>query len=268
MSGVDPKDSADSGNIADDETPGFRQNRVTSQAYGLMPALDFDGDYGRTYQTSIRLSVPGYDTLHEIALAAVTMTSPQAQRILVVGSGPGEDMPSLLEACPRATFMVLEPSEQMLAFCKKSIAGHGGMHRCQFQQQGLTEACNASLKGACFDLVICHNVLHLFNGDQQAVMLRQLAALTSNGGTLLVSAYSEPEEASLAERLLAIGLQRLQDRGLKEEQVRTLLATRNQVVFSVDESRVGTVLDAEGMAPPLQLYQGLFAKLWHIQRPN
>ena len=79
------------------------------------------------------------------------------------------------------------------------------MHRCQFQQQGLTEACNASLKGACFDLVICHNVLHLFNGDQQSVMLRQLAALTSNGGTLLVSAYSEPEEASLAERLLAIG---------------------------------------------------------------
>lgn len=63
---------------------------------------------------------------------------------------------------------MLDPSEQMLAFCQKSIAGH-----------------------------------------------------------------------------LAIGLQRLQDRGLKVEQVRTLLATRNQVVFSVNESRVGSVLGAD-----------------------
>ena len=58
----DPKGSADFGNIVDDETPGFRQNRLTSHTYGLMSFLEFDGSYGRTHQTSLRHSVPSYDT--------------------------------------------------------------------------------------------------------------------------------------------------------------------------------------------------------------
>ena len=98
-------------------------------------------------------------------------------------------------------------------------------------------------------------------------MLHHLAALTGIGGTLLLSAYSEPEKVSVTESFLALGGQHLKDRGLTEEQVSTLLASRNQVVFSVDEARVRT-LGAADMAPPLQLYQALFAKLWFIQRPN
>ena len=95
--------------------------------------------------------MPGYDTLHEIGLAAVRMTSSQSLKALVVGPGPGENMPSLLEACPKARFTLLEPSEQMLAFCKESIDGVDGMHRCHLQQNGLMEACKTSLKEAIFD---------------------------------------------------------------------------------------------------------------------
>ena len=212
--------------------------------------------------------MPGYDTLHEIGLAAVRITSSQSLKALVVGPGPGENMPSLLEACPKARFTLLEPSEQMLGFCKKSLDGVDGVDRCQLQQNGLLEACKTSLKEAIFDLVICHNVLHLFNGDQQTKMLHHLAALTGIGGTLLLSAYSEPEKVSVTESFLALGGQHLKDRGLTEEQVSTLLASRNQVVFFVDEARVRTALGAADMAPPLQLYQALFAKLWLILRPN
>ena len=94
------------------------------------------------------------------------------------------------------------------------------------------------------------------------------SALTGIGGTLLLSAFSEPEKVSVTESFLALGGQRLENRGLPEEQVSTLLASRNQVVFSVDEARVRTALGAADMVPPLQLYQALFAKLWLIQRPN
>jgi hypothetical protein len=55
-------------------------------------------------------------------------------------------MPSLLEACPKARFTLLEPSEQMLGFCKKSLDGVDGVDRCQLQQNGLLEACKTSLK--------------------------------------------------------------------------------------------------------------------------
>jgi hypothetical protein len=85
---------------------------------------------------------------------------------------------------------------------------------------------------------------------------------------LLLSAFSEPENAVVTERFLAFGGQRLKDSGLTEEQVNTLLASRNQVVFSVDEVRVRRVLGAADMAPPLQLYQALFTKMWLIQRSH
>lgn len=242
------------------------QNRATLQTHDPMPSLDFDGDYGRSYRTSIRHSIPGYDTLHEIAIATVKALTKDVQRALVVGPGPGEELPSLLEACPKASFTVLEPSAQMLDFCKQHIASLENRHHCHWLQSGLMEACNAPLKGTRFDLVICHNVLHLFSSDQQNQMLHQLAALTDHGGTLMLSAYSEPEAAKMTECLLAVGGQRLQDRGLEVEQVNALLASRNQVVFSMDGSRLSHELQSAGMTDPLQLYQGLFAKLWITQK--
>ena len=130
-----------------------------------MSSLDFDGDFGRTYKVNILHSLLGYDTVNEFALAAVGMTSLHAQAILLVGSGPGNICPAFLK-------LVLTQRSRwwsLVSRCWRSAGrvslADGGMHRCELQHQGLTKACNASLKDAFFDLVICHNVLHLFNGD-------------------------------------------------------------------------------------------------------
>ncbi len=79
-----------------------------------MPSLDFDGDYGRHYRQSIQHSVPGYDVLNEIAAAAIRATSVNAQHVLVVGPGPGDELLPLLDSCPEADVTVIEPSAQML----------------------------------------------------------------------------------------------------------------------------------------------------------
>ena len=232
-----------------------------------MQALDFYGDYGRRYRSSIRHSVPGYDVLHEIAAAAVKARASEAEHVLVIGPGPGEELPSQLDACQNARFTVLEPSEQMLSSCQQTLAQHGSLTRCQLLKSDLASALEEGLPDGSFDLVICHNVLHLFSSDPQSVMLRQLAGLTGPGGLLLLSGYSEPDDDSETEVLLGIGAQRLRDRGMEEAQVDTLLASRNQVVFSVDAQRVNQELMAAGLQRPVPLYQGLFARLWLGQPP-
>ena len=232
-----------------------------------MPALDFDGDYGRRYRRSIRDSIPGYDVLHEIAAAAISSSASDAKQALVVGPGPGEELAAQLDASRTAQFTVLEPSEQMLTFCQQTLAKQGTLHRCHLRKSDLASAFEAGLGDAGFELVICHNVLHLFNGDQQSVMLRQLAAITAPGGMLLLSGYSEPEAISDLQTLLEIGGQRLRDRGVEEEHVQTLLASRNNVVFSLDAQRVNQELTAAGFERPMALYQGLFARLWLGRRP-
>ena len=227
-----------------------------------MPSLDFDGDYGRSYRQSIQNSIPGHDVLHEIAAAAARSLASDAQQVLVVGPGPGDELPALLNACADAELTVLEPSELMLEQCRKTVANHPGSGRCRLHLSTLNEALNDELKGAHFDLVVCHNVLHLLPGEEQTAMLHDLTQCTAAGGVLLLSAYSEAEDGESQREVFDVAWQRLVDRGVPQETLEKIKDSRNKVVFSLDASRLTAALNEAGWRAPLQLYQGLFIRLW------
>jgi len=227
-----------------------------------MPSLDFDGDYGRSYRKSIQDSIPGHDVLHEIARAAIRSTSSDAQQVLVVGPGPGDELPELLNACGDAALTVLEPSELMLEQCRKTLSDHPGSSRCRLLPCSLNEALEGELNGARFDLVVCHNVLHLLPSEEQNAMLRELTQCTADGGVLLLSAYSEAEDDESQREVFQVAWQRLLDRGVPQDKLEKITDSRNKVVFSLAASRVAAVLKEAGWRSPLQLYQGLFIRLW------
>ena len=227
-----------------------------------MPSLDFDGDYGRTYRKSVQNSIPGHNVLHEIARAAIRACSSDAQQVLVVGPGPGDELPALLNACAGAELTVLEPSELMLEQCRKTVANHPDSNRCRLLSCTLKAALKNHLKGARFDLVVCHNVLHLLPCEEQNAMLRDLTHCTAAGGVLLLSAYSEAEDGESQREVFDVAWQRLVDRGVPQETLEKIRDSRNKVVYSVDASRVAAALEQAGWRAPLQLYQGLFIRLW------
>ena len=227
-----------------------------------MTSLDFDGEYGRTYRKSVQHSIPGHDVLHEIARAAIQATASEAQRVLVVGPGPGDALPALLNACADAGVTVLEPSELMLEQCRKTVADHPGSRRCRLLLSTLDEALKSELKGARFDLVVCHNVVHLLPSEEQAAMLHELTLCTADGGVLLLSAYSEAEDDENQREVFKVAWQRLADRDVPADKIESMKASRNRVVFSLDPSRLAAALNQAGWPAPVQLYQGLFIRLW------
>ena len=227
-----------------------------------MPSLDFDGDYGRTYRKSIQDSIPGHEVLHEIARAAIKATASDAQQVLVVGPSPGDELPNLFNARPDAELTVLEPSELMLEQCRKTLWDRPGSSRCRLLPCTLNAALEDELNGARFDLVVCHNVLHLLPHDEQNAMLRELTQCTADGGVLLLSAYSEAEDGVNQREVFNVAWQRLVDRGVPDDKLETIRDSRNKVVFSLDASRVAAALNQAGWRAPLQLYQGLFIRLW------
>ena len=227
-----------------------------------MPSLDFDGEYGRTYRKSVQHSIPGHDVLHEIARAAIQATASEAQRVLVVGPGPGDALPALLNACADAGVTVLEPSELMLEQCRKTVANHPGSRRCRLLLSTLDEALKSELKGARFDLVVCHNVVHLLPSEEQAAMLHELTQCTADGGVLLLSSYSETENSEDQQDVFKVAWQRLADRDVPADKIEAMKASRNSVVFSLDPSRLVAALKQAGWPAPVQLYQGLFIRLW------
>ena len=227
-----------------------------------MPSLDFDGDYGRTYRKSIQDSIPGHDVLHEIARAAIQATASEAQRVLVVGPGPGDELPALLNACADAAVTVLEPSELMLEQCRRTLADHPGSSRCRLLPSTLDEALKGELSGTRFDLVVCHSVIHLLRSDEQAAMLRELTQCTADGGVLLLSSYCETDTSEDQHEVFKVAWQRLEDRDVPADKIEAMKGSRNSVVFSLDPSRLAAGLKQAGWRPPVQLYQGLFIRLW------
>ena len=228
--------------------------------------LDFEAEYGRTYRTTIQHSVPGHVTLLEIAAAAIGDTAPAAKQILVVGPGPGDELPQLLDASPEAGFVVVEPSAQMLRTCIETVRGHGGFERCEWVPTTLEEAVLSGQLQSDFDGVICHNVLHLMAADQQALMIERLVEQSRPGGVLLISSYSEAAEPWICDTIFSIASRRLLDRGLPAEMVDKFLTARNTAVFSLDAARLETMLLGLNCQAPIQLYQGLFARLWITRR--
>ena len=227
-----------------------------------MPSLDFDGEYGRTYRKSIQDSIPGHDVLHEIARAAIQATASEAQRVLVVGPGPGDELPALLNACADAAVTVLEPSELMLEQCRRTLADHPGSSRCRLLPSTLDEALKGELSGTRFDLVVCHSVIHLLRSDEQAAMLRELTQCTADGGVLLLSSYCETDNSEDQHEVFKVAWQRLADRDVPADKIEAMKASRNSVVFSLDPSRLVAALKQAGWRAPVQLYQGLFIRLW------
>lgn len=227
--------------------------------------LDFDGEYGRNYRRSIRNSVPGYDSLIEISAAALLQAVPQAAAILVVGPGLGEELVPLLTALPQTRFTLLEPSTQMREACTREIAAAGAAARCELLAQSL-EA-DLDPPGGPFDAVVCHNVVHLTPPEIQLDLLQTLATCVQPGGVLMLSAHSEPADGTAFESLLAIACTRLRQRGLPETMIEQLKASRNTLVFSLDQAQLEAGLAAAGMEPPLLLQQSLFSRLWLCRRP-
>jgi hypothetical protein len=231
-----------------------------------MAGLDFDGDYGRQYAATIRQSVPGYDTLLQLGASTLAAACPQSTTALVVGPGPGEELEGLLQALPMAHISVVEPSQQMLAGCRQRVEALGASHRLTWFCQPL-ELCS-DVAGQHFAAVICHHVLHLLPPSQQQELLDLLCAAVAPGGQLLLSSYSEAGSPEVLERMLAVACSRWLQQGVPADRVELILASRNSRVFSLDGDRLAAALAGNGLEPPLQLFQGLFSRLWWSRRPN
>lgn len=228
-----------------------------------MTLLDFEGDYGRTYDARIGTLIPAYQAIFELAAATTAALQPHARTALVVGVGTGTELPGLLAAMPQARFTLVEPSVQMRSFCQALIERVGAAERVVWGPDDL--AAMPINEDGCFNAVISHNVLHVLDPNTQEQLLRQMAARVAPGGCLLVSSYSEGAPPGL-ELGKAIGITRLRTLGLDPSTIEAVIASRNTKVFSMDPERLEQQLTQSGLEPPIQLVQALFNRLWLSRR--
>ena len=231
---------------------------------GPRAQLNFDGDYGVNYKAIIRDSVPGYDTMLEITAAALADTCTEAESIVVVGPGRGEELPLLLTALPTAQFILIEPSAQMQAACQKELEQANAVARCKILDVALSP--DSDFEHGQADAVVCLNVLHLMPKDEQIKLLHSIADQIKPGGRFLIASHSEPDSEHGFDTLLGIAKQRLRDRGASNDLIEKMMQSRNTSVYSLDQSTLEHGLSESGMTSPILLQQSLFSRLWISQK--
>lgn len=225
-----------------------------------LSSLDFDGKYGLNYQSSIRESIPGYETFLEIAASTLKFKSKEARRCLVIGPGAGQELSMFLNALPEAHFSLIEPSAQMRSFCTAELKRIHATQRCLWIPSTLAKA--EGLMPASFDAVIALNLMHLFPPKEQARVFDQISSLLAPKGSMLLSSYSENQGSMDNELIISIARERLRIRGVGEEQINAIFSARNKSVFSFNPINMPNYEPRKNLSAPIQLMQVGLIRMW------
>lgn len=131
------------------------------------------------YDHHIRQLIPGYELVH-LQLQAILKTRLQDNaKILIVGCGTGYELSYLLEQFPKASFVAIDPSLEMLEKAKKNIHNQTQLERIEFlhvDTSGLTSF------QSYFDVALSILVAHFVPSEEKQTFINDIAQSLQNCG--------------------------------------------------------------------------------------
>lgn len=154
------------------------------------------------YIEGAKRNVPGLDGLHRMTGLLLAERVPEQGRVLMVGAGGGLELKALAEQRADWTFDGVDPSLDMLALARETIADLAG--RITLHPGDISAAPDGPFDGA-----VCLLVFHHISPDDRKVTLNGIRRRLKPGSPLIVAHVSfplnEPEYSSWIERHIEFG---------------------------------------------------------------
>ena len=181
----------------------------------------FDHERAAHFDAQAHTAIIGYQALHETCLVCLARHLQGRGRVLVVGTGTGNDTVMIKERFPELEIVAIDPSEPML-----NIA------RAKFSQRSwnIDVRCGRledfdDLGG--FDAAVMIGILHhLDNAQQQEDLIKLVRQHLNPGGLLLSGSQHGP----LSPLRLGVWEQRWRDAGASDQDVAQRHAMLSQIV--------------------------------------
>ncbi|MEK5070036.1 class I SAM-dependent methyltransferase [Sporosarcina sp. FSL K6-1508] len=154
-----------------------------------------------TIEANARISIPTYDTLFTMVQSYFRAKLGEKEAsLLVIGAGGGNELAAWGPSNPKWTFTGVDPSKEMLQMAKNKSIQLGLESRVRLIQGTITDL---PLPDSKFDAASCILVLHFIVDVQQKLkLLRTIKDNLKPGAPfILVSAYGDPGEAELQDRI-------------------------------------------------------------------
>ncbi|TVX98576.1 class I SAM-dependent methyltransferase [Paenibacillus cremeus] len=153
--------------------------------------IDFESDFGKNYERSIKVALPTYEQLFPLATSFLRTKVNDNARLLVVGAGGGAELLSFNQANPDWQMTGVDPSEQMINLAKEKVNNAGITDKINLFH-GLT---NQLPLEPIYEGATCILVLHFLPDDVSKLeLLKSIAERLKPGSPLvLVSVYGNKE---------------------------------------------------------------------------
>ncbi|MFC4159357.1 SAM-dependent methyltransferase [Chitinimonas lacunae] len=144
----------------------------------------YDAAHAAAYDRKIRKLMPGYEVLHETTAFLLAQCLPAGARVLVVGSGTGEELLRYAALDPTWQLVGVEPAAPMNEAAREKIVAAGLEARIELVEADLG---SAALTGP-FDAAVSLLVLHFLPDDgAKSAYLARLASLLPSGASCLLA---------------------------------------------------------------------------------
>lgn len=220
----------------------------------------FGGERAGRYDEGIRMAVPGYEALHDMAHSLLRLELEERARLLIAGAGTGAEILGLGVKEPGWSFTGADPSPDMIAVASRRAAEGGLAHRTDLRV-GYVHDLPAS--PAPYDAATAILVMHFLPDDGHKLEFLQSISARLRPGALLVLAdlCGDPASARFSRFFAAWRLRQLALR-MEEKDVEDGLRDLRSVVRFVPEERVVALLCEAGFDSVERFYGALLFGGW------
>ena len=220
----------------------------------------FENEGSQTYDQRITKLIPGYELLHQLTAAKLTLLLPEEANILVVGAGTGKEILQLSKLDASWQFTALDPSEDMLDIAQSNFKQQNINNRVDIHV-GKTSGLNHQQR---YHAVLCQFVMHFMPKENKRELLSTIHSRLKPGGSLLISDLMKA--SSEHQRLAQAKASNL--RGLPSQEADQMLKRMQTDFYPLDIREYTDLLKTIGFCEPTSYFQALRFQGFHAQKPT
>lgn len=224
--------------------------------------LDFDTNPPlptSEYDRMARMGVPGYESLHAMAVACFRSKLQETANLLIVGAGSGMELVTFGKANSQWQMLGVDPSANMLQMAQQKIEQEGLSNQVKLFQ-GYTHELPVN---PLYDGATCILVMHFLPDDGSKLALLQSISqrLKSSAAFILVDWFGEKGSENYEQLAYICNLYR-QEMGMSWETIEMLEKAIQKGVHPIPEPRVLELLQQTGFGNIMRFYTGLCLGGW------
>jgi len=224
--------------------------------------IDFDKNApiaGTEYDDIAPLALPGYDAMHQMALACLRAKLPDEANLLVVGAGTGMELVKFAEGNSNWKILGVDPSENMLGVAKGKIQQHDLLKQIELFKGYTNDLPETSIYDAATSILVMHFIPD--DGGKLAFLQGIGQRIKASGTFVLVDVFGEKGTDNFQE-LISLIKEFWKGTGISEAKKAEILETMDKAVYPISETRVLQLLKEAGFSKVIRFYTGLWVGGW------